>query len=90
MRLGHGTETTLRAFFNTVHDRFDDMQRKTTHEDAHLPATRSHNWRADVVGYTLDAKDMDLLAGDKKLGFGWMWEAGNYLLTHEGKVYLFL
>ena len=80
MRLSQGTETTLRAFFNSVH----------SYEDIFAHGNRVHNRRAAVVGYTLDTKDLNLLAGDKKLGFGWMWEAGNYLLTHEGKVYLFL
>ena len=90
MRLSRGTDTTLRAFCTTVHDRLDNIQWNRSREEAGLPCNRAHNWHGDVIGYTLDTQDMDLLAGDKKEGFGWMWEAGNYLLTHDSKVYLFL
>ena len=90
MRLSRGTDTTIKALRNTVSYRLDDIVWNRDREDRGLPCGRAHNKYGDVFGYTLDQDDLDMLAGDKKEGFGWMWEAGNYLLTHDSKVYLFL
>ena len=75
-----GSATTLNAFFNAVHH----------YEEVFAHGNRVHGKENFVIGYTLDEKDLNNLAGEKKHGFSWMWETGNYLLTNEGKVYLFL
>ena len=49
------------------------------------PARKGH-----VVGFTLEESEVTAQAGDMKRWFRWMWEAGNFLFTNEGKVYLFI
>ena len=80
LRLQQGSSTTLRSFFNAV----------GRYEDIYARGNRHHGKENFVIGYTLDEKDLNNLAGDKAEGFKWIWEPGNYLLTSEGKIYLFL
>ena len=77
---------------HSVHDRFHHLSWTNKGKDKGKgddPA-RAYNQYGEVIGYTLDEEVLDQLAGNKKHGFGWMWEAGNYLMTHDGKIYLFL
>ena len=90
MRLSRGTDTTINTFRHTVSDRLDNVVWNRDREDRGLPCMRAHNQYGDVFGYTLDQSELDTLAEDKKEGFGWMWVTGNYLLTNDSKVYLFL
>ena len=90
-RLSRGMDTTIKSFAHAVHDRFDKIKwtrvSKDERDDVHW---RAHNQYGEMFGYTLDQEDLDSLAGDKKQGFGWIWQTGNYLLTDDGKVYFFL
>ena len=85
LRLTRGAATTIKSFKHTVHDRLDNIEWSPGREGQEAKA---HNQYGEVFGYTLDQEDLDVLAGDKKQGVRWMWEAGNYLLTMDGKIYL--
>ena len=80
-------DTTIKTFAHTVHDRFDNIKWSRGSEDKE---PRARNQYGEVFGYTLDQEDLDSLAGDKKQGFSWIWQSGNYLMTDDGKVYFFL
>ena len=74
MRQCRGTETTLKACFNTVH-RFEHARARG---------------KQHMVGFTLVESELSVKAGGMKRNFRWMWETGNFLLTAEGTVYHFL
>ena len=74
MRRCVGTDTTVNHFFNEVR-RLEDARARG---------------KALMVGFTLDEDDVSRLSGGMKRHFKWMWEAGNFILTHDGKIDHFL
>ena len=91
-----GSRTTIESFYQFVRNRLDKDKLTWLKNNKYGKGKGkeqeyiAHNKFGEVHGYTLDQEVLDSVAGHRKQGLCWLWQAGNYLITADGDVYFFL